>query len=237
MTTLPNIENLTLTGTAVINGTGNAANNVLTGNSAANNLNGGTGNDTIAGGAGSDTLIGGAGTDTVDYYNATASVKVDLITGLATDGQGGTDTISQFENIKGSNTAGDSLTGSTGVNTIYGYGGADTLTGGLGNDTLYLGSDTAKDTVIYNYNDGADTVFEFVRGTGGDRLSFSGITDIDVLVSGANTQFRLGDGTAGNNGFGTGLLLLTTNGTTGFVASDIGVNLVNTAKPTGFLFS
>ena len=40
------LENLTLTGTAAINGTGNAADNVLTGNSGANVLTGGAGDDT-----------------------------------------------------------------------------------------------------------------------------------------------------------------------------------------------
>ena len=35
-----NVENLTLTGTAAINGTGNAGNNVLIGNAAANTLDG-----------------------------------------------------------------------------------------------------------------------------------------------------------------------------------------------------
>ena len=41
-----NVENLTLTGTSAINGTGNASDNVLTGNSGANSLTGGAGNDT-----------------------------------------------------------------------------------------------------------------------------------------------------------------------------------------------
>ena len=40
-----NVENLTLTGTANLNGTGNALNNVLIGNSAANVLTGGAGNE------------------------------------------------------------------------------------------------------------------------------------------------------------------------------------------------
>jgi Ca2+-binding RTX toxin-like protein len=53
-----------LTGTAVINGTGNTLNNVLTGNAASNTLNGGAGADTLNGGAGADTLNGGAGNDT-----------------------------------------------------------------------------------------------------------------------------------------------------------------------------
>src|SRR5205823_1429724 len=58
-----NLENLTLTGTAVINGTGNTLANVLTGNSAANILTGNAGNDTLDGGAGNDTLTGGTGND------------------------------------------------------------------------------------------------------------------------------------------------------------------------------
>jgi Ca2+-binding RTX toxin-like protein len=62
---LPNVENLTLTGTGNINGTGNAANNVLTGNSGNNQLNGGSGNDTLTGGTGNDALVGGLGNDTL----------------------------------------------------------------------------------------------------------------------------------------------------------------------------
>src|SRR5204862_6736867 len=47
-----NLENLTLTGTSAINGTGNAAANALAGNGADNVLNGGAGADTMSGGAG-----------------------------------------------------------------------------------------------------------------------------------------------------------------------------------------
>jgi Ca2+-binding RTX toxin-like protein len=60
-----NLENLTLTGTAAINGTGNTLNNTITGNTANNNLNGGTGNDTLIGGLGNDTLVGGVGNDSL----------------------------------------------------------------------------------------------------------------------------------------------------------------------------
>jgi Ca2+-binding RTX toxin-like protein len=58
-----NVENLELLGTAAINGTGNAAANIISGNSGANTLSGSGGNDNIAGGAGNDTLVGGAGAD------------------------------------------------------------------------------------------------------------------------------------------------------------------------------
>ncbi|MFC3173587.1 beta strand repeat-containing protein [Novosphingobium bradum] len=72
-TLAPNVENLTLTGTLAITGTGNTQANSLIGNAAANllsglagndTLNGGGGDDTLAGGAGADTLTGGAGADT-----------------------------------------------------------------------------------------------------------------------------------------------------------------------------
>ena len=65
-TTLPtNVENLTLTGTTAINGTGNAGNNILQGNSGNNILSGLNGNDTLTGGVGNDTLTGGVGNDTL----------------------------------------------------------------------------------------------------------------------------------------------------------------------------
>lgn len=58
-----NVENLTLTGTANLNGTGNALNNSLVGNSGNNILAGGAGNDTLLGAGGDDVLIGGTGSD------------------------------------------------------------------------------------------------------------------------------------------------------------------------------
>ncbi|MFN9113651.1 MAG: calcium-binding protein, partial [Bacteroidota bacterium] len=74
-----NVENLTLTGTTAINGTGNALGNVLTGNSGNNVLTGGDGDDVLNGGLGADTLTGGAGIDTASYADATAGVTVSLV--------------------------------------------------------------------------------------------------------------------------------------------------------------
>lgn len=58
-----NVENLVLTGSANIYGSGNNGDNILTGNSGNNRLNSGRGNDTVYGGAGNDVINGGEGHD------------------------------------------------------------------------------------------------------------------------------------------------------------------------------
>ena len=57
-----NLENLTLTGEAAINGFGDALANVIIGNAAGNIIEGDGGDDVIDGGAGADVMRGGTGT-------------------------------------------------------------------------------------------------------------------------------------------------------------------------------
>ena len=60
-----NVENLTLTGSGAVNGTGNSLANVINGNAAANVLDGGAGNDSLYGGLGDDTYVVDAAGDLV----------------------------------------------------------------------------------------------------------------------------------------------------------------------------
>ncbi|MFN9614075.1 MAG: cadherin domain-containing protein, partial [Dolichospermum sp.] len=248
-----NTENLTLQGTAAINGTGNDLNNSITGNAAANILTGGLGNDTLTGDLGNDTLTGGAGNDsyyldntadiitenlnegtdivftTVTYTLTTNTEHLTLQGTTAINGTG-----NDLNNSIIGNTAANILTGGLGNDTLTGNAGADTLIGGFGNDTLYLGlNDNVVDNVNYVLGDATDIVYQFVRGAGGDQLNFTGIANFDVITSGNSTLVRIGDGIIGNAGFGTGQLLVTLSGTSGFNSTNANLNLFGGS----FLFS
>ena len=182
-----NVENLTLTGTAAINGTGNVLDNVVLGNSSANTLTGGAGNDTLNGGAGADTLVGGTGNDTYVVDNTS-----DVVTELTNEG---TDTVqssvtytlaANVENLtltgatvinSTGNTLDNVLTGNNAANTLTGGGGNDTLNGGNGNDTMIGG--TGDDTL--DGGTGNDTM---VGGTGND--TFVVTASGDVVTENAN---------------------------------------------------
>jgi hypothetical protein len=62
-----NLENLTLTGSGNINGTGNIRDNVIVGNGGNNTLDGGSGADTIDGGNRTDVTLGGVANDTINF--------------------------------------------------------------------------------------------------------------------------------------------------------------------------
>ncbi|MDD1416489.1 hypothetical protein MEN41_18280, partial [Dolichospermum sp. ST_con] len=239
-----NVENLTLQGTTAINGTGNTLNNIITGNAADNVLTGGTGADTLIGGAGNDSYYVdntadsitenlNQGTDIVfSSVTYTLSTNVENLTLQGTTAINGTG--NDLNNSITGNTGNNVLTGGLGNDTFTGNAGLDTLIGGKGNDSLYLGlNDNVVDNVNYVLGDGTDTVYQFVRGVGGDKLNFTGIAIFDVITSGTSTLVRVSDGIGGNSGFGTGQLLVTLSGTSGFTSANANINLFGGA----FLFN
>ncbi len=156
--TLPdNVENLTLTGTADANGTGNILDNILVGNSGINILTGGKGNDVYYINRLEDNVVEnpGEGTDTVYASSTVAGLEFELSANMENLILTGT------ANINGAgNTGNNLLTGNSGRNTLEGLGGNDILNGGLGNDTLIGG--TGDDQ--YWVNSAGDIVTELAGG-------------------------------------------------------------------------
>jgi len=180
----PNVENLTLTGAAAINGTGNTLNNVLTGNSAANVLTGGLGNDTYVVGAG-DTVVENPseGTDTVKSaltYTLALNPNVENLTLTGAAAINGT-----------GNTRNNVLTGNSAANVLTGDTGNDTLAGGLGNDVLNGGA--GNDLYLVNRGDGQETIQDADATVGNaDRLLYgTTINPVDLVLDRVVNDLRI----------------------------------------------
>ncbi|MDP2015592.1 calcium-binding protein [Hydrogenophaga sp.] len=207
-----NIENLVLTGTGTINGTGNAHNNVLTGNSAANTLSGGTGADTLQGGLGNDIyLVDNAG----DVVIESAGEGVDLVQSsvthtLATNVENLTLTGSSAINGTG-NASDNHLVGNSGNNSLIGNAGNDTLDGGVGTDTMRggTGDDTyfverAADVVTENANEGSDSVRSTVTLTLGANVEHLMLLGTAAIHGTGNTLNNQLTGNSGANSLSGG---------------------------------
>jgi Ca2+-binding RTX toxin-like protein len=204
-----NVENLTLTGTAQINGTGNDLNNVLTGNDSSNILSGMGGNDSLKGGASADTLLGGDGSDRLDG-GAGADLMVggsgndtyivddagDVVTEALNEG---IDLVqasinytlgANVENLTLTGTTiltgtgnelNNSLTASAAGSILYGLDGNDTLRGGVGSDTLYGGAGN-------DHLDGGSGADLMVGGSGNDTYVVDDLGDVVTELANEGTD-------------------------------------------------
>ena len=159
--------------------TGDANANEITGGAGDDTLDGAGGDDVVEGGAGEDTLDGGAGTDTLSYEGSSARVIVNLSNNKTFQGDAEGDTISNFENITGSETGGDDLRGDASDNVIMGLGGWDSMWGEDGDDTIFGGP--GEDNI--NGGDGNDTI----RG-GAEYDTLRGGPGADIIDGGSNPR-------------------------------------------------
>ena len=214
-----NVENLTLSGNAVISGYGNGLNNTIVGNSRANTISGDAGNDSLVGGEGSDSISGGLGVDSLFGGVGSDTLVADSLDAIL---DGGTEldwvvsedsvdlSSSRFvriENIRLVGTSnifatGNSLTnvilGNSLANSLDGGRGIDSLVGGDGNDTYFV--DNAGDRILETNslpaggNDWVSASVSYTIGANLENLSLTGALNIN------GTGNSLANSIIGNSG-------------------------------------
>lgn len=205
-----NLENLELTGSAII-ATGNDIYNNITGNDEDNIIDGKAGNDTMTGGLGNDIYYvdqyldeiienQGEGIDTV-YSSTNYKMVSENLENLVLTG-------ALDLNVTANNTD-NNLTGNSGANLFYaldgndtidGSGGTDTMYGGYGDDVYYV--DQYVDEIIEFSNQGIDTVFASSNykmvSENLENLTLTGSSNLNVTANNADNQLT---GNSGNNLF------------------------------------
>ena len=134
--------------------------------------------------AGNDTIDGRGGLDMARFDNAPAGVVANLVTGMASDGYGTTDTLMNIERLRGSAFA-DWLIGGLAANGTTAIGdpltdGLETYEGGAGNDTIDGGQ--GLDRAEYD-NTATSGVRVILGGTTGPGTAQDGTGGTDTLIS------------------------------------------------------
>ncbi|WP_428427196.1 calcium-binding protein [Pararhizobium sp.] len=164
-----NVERLLLTGSANLNGAGNALANVITGNTGNNSLSGLSGADTLSGGAGADKLSGGLGADSL-----TGGSGNDTFLFNAALAGGNIDTITDFRAVD------DTIQLENAIFTAFGAAGQMAASAFASNTTGLAGD--ASDRIIYETDTGK--LFYDADGTGSaGRTQFALLKTGLVLTS------------------------------------------------------
>ena len=165
---------------------GGAGNDTLLGGSSSRSPNG-TFFESFRGNAGSDIINGNNGkfggqdgvSDRADYANNSASqaITVNLVTGIANDGRGGTDTLIDIDQVFGG-AGNDTFIGNKDNNQFDGGRGNDKLDGGDGSDDARFQQSTAG--VIVNLSGAGISIngVAVAAGTAND-----GMGGTDTLIS------------------------------------------------------
>ncbi|NET20297.1 MULTISPECIES: hypothetical protein [unclassified Okeania] len=205
--------NDTITGDEVDNiihsGTGNDiveardGEDIIFGESGTDDIKGEDGNDFIVGGKDPDKLDGGNDNDTASYFTSESRVHVSLFDGKGWAGDAKKDTLTNIENLEGSEYE-DLLIGDAQNNILSGLGGDDLLKakrgndlidGGEGEDRLYGqdGNDTLEGQAGNDLLKGGKDHDQLDGGEGNDNLE--GETGKDTLSGGAgNDNLKGGTG-------------------------------------------
>ncbi len=229
-----NIENLTLTGTDAINGTGNALNNVLSGNAGANILNGGAGADSLIGDSGNDVYIVDNVRDVVTE-TSTLTTEIDTVKSsksfiLAANVENLTLTGTAAINGTG-NELNNVLTGNKRFNELRAGAGDDIMDGGLGKDVLTGGD---GQDIFQLLNRSKDTITDFsviddtiqLENSVFTKLTATGVLNADNFKIGAAAT-DVNDYVIYNND--TGALFYDANGSGAGGATQIAVLGINLA--------
>ncbi|MGQ0534035.1 MAG: CHRD domain-containing protein, partial [Caulobacteraceae bacterium] len=221
------VHNDTLTGNAGANAlNGSDGNDVLNGADGADTLDGGNGDDAVNGGEGddllhggagdpllglpgADQLDGGAGLDTASYAGSFAAVAINLAAGTASGGYATGDTLSNIENIIGSN-YNDTLTGSAAANALNGGDGNDLLNGGAGADALDGAG--GVDTVSYSGSAAAVTVNLTTNGASGGDAAGDTLSGFENIIGSLFDDILIGNAGANNLVSGGGADTITGGG-------------------------
>ena len=205
-----NVEELILTGRAVIGTGNNDANHIFTLGNNSNKLFGDGGTDTLEGGGGNDTLDGGAGSDVLYGENGNDTYLVDSAGDIVDERLGkGIDTViasnsysllptasAEIENLTLAAGAGNLdgtgnglsnvITGNEGANNLWGDDGNDTIAGGRGDDNIFCGAgnDSVNGGAGYDFIYGGEGNDTLAGGATSDTFFYEGLLDGHDLIRG-----------------------------------------------------